>query len=509
MVEALIGRRSLLTALSAILGVITGRMEARAGAVVPANPLAAAKRRSALLEPVEPYTGEKPISVREFGARGNATGDDAAAINAALAAAGASVNGVAGAKVLLPKGLYLIGSELSIPNGVHLCGESTQSSHIVAKSTFNARSMITNGNHSGQQEYCYVSNLYVTAQHGAKMTYGVDFSTIYVNSYIRDCIITEIPGIGLHLESANGSTGPYEVKNNWILGSAKNNILMESLARNRAGVFNNISFFANSSERSGAGYANFKITNNGNSAAWPISILISGHQMEQFSNVGPGTIGLEVDGCQNLVVDNFAIDQAKTGILTGIEITDSPYNVRQTYRNITNIRDKQLVNPILSDLKNGITFGAIDVPYYITPDAAMVTGKVYPARDNSVTLGQSGNRWNAVWTANGTIQTSDYRVKKDVVALDCGLDELLRLAPVSFEWTDGKDGREFGLVAQAVQDIIPEAVVQGDDPQGLLGLKYSTLIPVIINAIRELKQQHEALRSEVRSGRGGSIRRSG
>jgi Pectate lyase superfamily protein len=120
------------------------------------------------------------------------TGDDVAAMNAALTAAGASVNGVAGAQVYVPPGQYLIGSQLQIPNGVYLCGDTPRSSQIIAKSGFNAASMITNSNHSGNQEYFFVSGLYVAAQPGANMTYGVDLNTIYANSFIRDCIIVGI-----------------------------------------------------------------------------------------------------------------------------------------------------------------------------------------------------------------------------------------------------------------------------------------------------------------------------
>ncbi len=35
----------------------------------------------------------------------------------------------------------------------------------------------------------------------------------------------------------------------------------------------------------------------------------------------------------------------------------------------------------------------------------------YPATDNSISAGQSGNRFSAIWSANGTIQTSDQRLK--------------------------------------------------------------------------------------------------
>ena len=477
-----IGRRSLLATLGAMLGVLTGRLEARAGVLVPASPFAAAGRRNSLLRPVALQQREVPLAATAFGAIGDGSVDDTTAINNALTAAAATVNSVYGAKVLLPKGRYAISGQLSIPDGVHLCGEGPFSSQIVAKSTFNATSMITNSHHDSTQEYAFLEKLWIGIQAGATMTYGVDFNTVYVNSFIRDCNIVGIPGIGLHLAST-ASAGPYFIENNWIVNSTHQNILVEEVAGN-SGAFCGINFYGNTSEHCGAGYANFHMLNNSSSGTNIFGVYVSGHHIEQ-SNTGAGTYCMYVDGVHGLIVENL---QCLTGggTLTGVYIANNGINLQQHYRNISNIN---VINPILNDALNGVNFGGVFLPQYSTPDFAYSTGELNPAKDNAYTLGGSGIRWSAVWAANGTIQTSDAKMKKDIVALDCGLDELLRLAPVSFNWKDGKDGRQFGLVAQAVQDVIPEAVVRGDDAERLLGLKYSALIPVIINAIASLNRR--------------------
>lgn len=41
-----------------------------------------------------------------------------------------------------------------------------------------------------------------------------------------------------------------------------------------------------------------------------------------------------------------------------------------------------------------------------------------PQGDNTITLGQSGNRWTAVWATNGTIQTSSSLLKKQIREID-------------------------------------------------------------------------------------------
>jgi hypothetical protein len=124
-----------------------------------------------------------------------------------------------------------------------------------------------------------------------------------------------------------------------------------------------------------------------------------------------------------------------------------------------------------------------------------VQGAVGPSADNSYTLGSLTRRWSAVYAANGTIQTSDARLKKDVASLGYGLREVMQLRPVSFQWNDRDDGRtHLGLIAQEVKDIIPEVIEGGEDPATPLGMNYGNLVPVLIKAVQE---QEAALRRQV------------
>ena len=484
----MIGRRSLLTTLGAMLGVLTGRLEARAGMLVPASPFDAAQRRNALLRPVALRPRGTPVPVTPFGATGNGTVDDTAAINAALAAAGASVNGAYGATCQLSKGVYLISGALNVPDGVWFQGSPGNSSIILLASTFNAAAAVTNADHSGGQEYFYVSGIQIDGNAGAACSYGIQVSSVYVNTFIEDCIITGIPGVGLYFDNPANNGGPYFVKNNWVLHSAGDNIEVNVPP---GGSLVGLNFYGNSTEHCGAGYANFHFTTGQSGGLESISIF--GHHFEQASGNGSNT-QLLCDGAGTIVGmigDGLLLETGQPTAFSSSAGVRLANVFRSHFRCIENPNS---INPVLIDTNNGVTITGPNVPLYSTPDSAYATGQLNPAKDNAYTLGGSGIRWSAVWAANGTIQTSDGRVKKDIVRLDYGLDELLRLAPVSFNWKDGKDGRQCGLVAQTVQDVIPEAVVRGEDPEGLLGLKYSALIPVIINAIAALKQENDALK---------------
>lgn len=128
---------------------------------------------------------------------------------------------------------------------------------------------------------------------------------------------------------------------------------------------------------------------------------------------------------------------------------------------------------------------------------------MYPATDNKYSLGTSNNRWSAVYAANGAIQTSDRRLKKDINSLQYGLDDVMKLKPVSYEWkkssglNNGKDEQHLGLIAQDVDKVISEVVERPEGKNGYLGMSYTGLVPVLIKAIQEQQKQMEEQKEQI------------
>ena len=104
-------------------------------------------------------------------------------------------------------------------------------------------------------------------------------------------------------------------------------------------------------------------------------------------------------------------------------------------------------------------------------------------------------------------------MKKNIKKLNYGLNEVLQLNPVSFNWIDDPDNNNrLGLIAQEILPIMPELVKtheyqnSEDDPENIiqvelenLGVNYSTLIPVLINALQEQQKEIEELRNLILS----------
>jgi len=130
---------------------------------------------------------------------------------------------------------------------------------------------------------------------------------------------------------------------------------------------------------------------------------------------------------------------------------------------------------------------------------SMITSSVsfQPANDNSFTLGGAGRRWTSVHATNGVIQTSDSRLKTNIDALGYGLNEVMAMKPVRFNWMEDPNGNaKIGFIAQEIRQLVPE-VIHGNENKGNLGMNYAELVPVLVNAIQEQQKQIDELKKEL------------
>jgi hypothetical protein len=122
-----------------------------------------------------------------------------------------------------------------------------------------------------------------------------------------------------------------------------------------------------------------------------------------------------------------------------------------------------------------------------------------PGVDNTLDLGSADRRWKVVFAANGTINTSDRRLKTDIRPLDHGLTELMRLEPIRYRWKEGPSTERLGFLAQEVSSILPEVVAEPESPDGYFGMYYDEIIPVLVKAIQEQQREIEELRSTLKA----------
>lgn len=139
-------------------------------------------------------------------------------------------------------------------------------------------------------------------------------------------------------------------------------------------------------------------------------------------------------------------------------------------------------------------------------------GSFTPVNDNAIPLGQSIRRWTSVHAVNGVIQTSDANDKKEMLPLSYGLEKIKSLRPISFQWKDAKidnSSTHLGFVAQEVQQVLPEVVVDHDwkevpenqektwEKTEKIGMKYAEIIPVLVKAVQEQQAIIEELKAKI------------
>lgn len=136
-------------------------------------------------------------------------------------------------------------------------------------------------------------------------------------------------------------------------------------------------------------------------------------------------------------------------------------------------------------------YGSQQYKIGITTTNAFVVGTGTAGADglitsNLLTVDSSGN---ITALANVTAY-SDKRLKTDLVKITSALDKVEQLTGYIYTRTDTK-ARQTGLLSQDVQAVLPEAV---DDTGEYQTLAYGNLLGLIVEAIKELRQEVKALK---------------
>lgn len=84
--------------------------------------------------------------------------------------------------------------------------------------------------------------------------------------------------------------------------------------------------------------------------------------------------------------------------------------------------------------------------------------------------------------------TSDQTLKTNITPIYSALDKLLSIKGVEFDWKKDSiySGHDVGVLAQDVEKVLPTAVKSRHD--GIKHVNYDKIIPLLIEAVRELKQ---------------------
>ena len=142
-----------------------------------------------------------------------------------------------------------------------------------------------------------------------------------------------------------------------------------------------------------------------------------------------------------------------------------------------------------------------DATQWIATDPVFVIGNGGGAsRNNAFEVLKNGNTTidgDLTITGSCTGCTSDESLKQNIRPLDDALERISQLTGVAYDWRDDVreaevyPGPQIGVLGQEVEAVFPELV--STDSRGYKYVRYQKLVAPLIEAVKELKAQNEAL----------------
>lgn len=102
---------------------------------------------------------------------------------------------------------------------------------------------------------------------------------------------------------------------------------------------------------------------------------------------------------------------------------------------------------------------------------------------------------------NDVTAFSDERLKEDIQPITGGLEKIMQLQGVTYKRNDVTNAKtQIGVIAQQVEPILPEVVLTADDEMQTKSVDYAKMTAVLIEAVKELKQEVTQLKQQINNG---------
>ena len=118
--------------------------------------------------------------------------------------------------------------------------------------------------------------------------------------------------------------------------------------------------------------------------------------------------------------------------------------------------------------------------------------------NGSTTSGSYGCYITGSVYTTGSYNSSDIRLKENIETIDSGIEKVMKMRGVYFDWIDEHkaekgEGRQVGVIAQEMRVVLPEAVIHAEDIDEYT-VDYAKITGVLIEAIKDLKNEINELK---------------
>jgi hypothetical protein len=98
-------------------------------------------------------------------------------------------------------------------------------------------------------------------------------------------------------------------------------------------------------------------------------------------------------------------------------------------------------------------------------------------------------------SATAYLTSSDQRLKENIADADDAGSKIDAIQVRQFDWKIDGSHQDYGMIAQELLEIAPEAVSQPEDPEEMMGVDYSKLVPMMLKEIQSLRARVADLES--------------
>jgi hypothetical protein len=130
---------------------------------------------------------------------------------------------------------------------------------------------------------------------------------------------------------------------------------------------------------------------------------------------------------------------------------------------------------------------------------AMAINTTNGGSDEAVRFYNNGSVAGSITTTSTTTAynvSSDQRLKKNIQDAPAASDLIDAIQVRSFDWKFDDSHQRYGMVAQELLAVAPEAVHKPTDPDDMMAVDYSKLVPMLVKEIQSLRARVAALESK-------------
>jgi hypothetical protein len=230
-----------------------------------------------------------------------------------------------------------------------------------------------------------------------------------------------------------------------------------------------------------------------------INIAPNGVLNSMLNNMPGNSVKINNTGSTNIPTDVIVnpkqvVGRTATSGLTAINFNDIIVAADFNGSNGIGI-DRSSGTPVISLSSNVFTLASNTIAI-LQPLTLSQTLRV----NGIVNLGSTLSASGIIYSSNDIVafSTSDVSLKENIKTISSPLDKLNKISGYNFDWKTSEyehlKGSDVGVLAHEVEQIIPEAVTTRSN--GIKAVNYTKVIPLLIESIKELKQEIKELKNE-------------